>query len=248
MSRASRALKTTGRIIKLIAALVIAFVFGLLAWRIFQDRTPRNMATLSANEALCRVYTENGENLTLLTQDQNTITRGQKNAGYFSVTEDVLIPEANQIQLLFRYNNSTVRALKNDYGLAEVPDRTSELYDVTILLAIDKTPDDVSDNAGNAPESVRFVRVHAKEAPATDTTKLYNYRRFVFDVGESGEDLRQLIDSGLLLAVYADVYYNQDIRYEDTPYGTLCLYDYKTETETVPLTKHDRSALAAFGG
>jgi len=248
MSRASRALKTTGRIIKLIAALVIAFVFGLLAWRLLQDRTPRHMATLSANTELCRVYTENGENLTLLTQDQNTITRGQKNAGYFSVTEDVLIPEANQIQLLFRYNNSTVRALATDYNLPDVPDRTSELYDVTVLLAIDLTPDDVSDNSGNTPESVRFVRVHATSAPVTETTKLYNYRRFVFDVGESGEDLKELMDSGLLLAVYTDVYYNQDIRYDDTPYGTLCLYDYKTETEVVPLSKHDRAALAAFGG
>lgn len=246
MSRASRALKTTGRIVKLVCALVIAFVFALLAWRILQDRTPQKMATLTVDQKIDRIYEENGENLTLLTQDQNTITRGTKNAGYFSVTEDVLIPEANQIQLLFRYNNSTVRALAKDYGLAEVPDRTSELYDVTVLLAIDLTPDDVSDNSGNAPESVRFVRVHAKSAPMTETTKLYNYRRFVFDVGESGEDLKNLIDSGLLLAVYADVYYNQDIRYDENPYGALCLYDFKTETEVVPLTKHDRKALDDF--
>ena len=248
MSRASRALKTTGRIIKLIVALVIGFVIGLLGWRLAQDRTPSNMATLSVNENVFRAYTENGENLTLLTQEQNTITRGTKNAGYFSVTEDVFIPEANQVQLLFRYNNSTVRALAQDYGLAEVPSRDSELYDVTLLLAIDLTPDDPSDNSGNAPESVRFVRVHASAPPTVETTKLYNYRRFVFDVGSSGEDIRQLMDSGLLLAVYADVYYNQDIRYDENPYGALCLYDYKTETETVKLTKADRKALAAFGG
>ena len=248
MSRASRAWKTMGRIIKLIAALAIAFVFGLLGWRLMADRTPRSMATLSVNEQTYRAYVENGESLTLLTQEQNTITRGTKNAGYFSVTEDVLIPEANQIQLLFRYNNSTIRALKTDYNLAELPARESELYDVTVLLAIDLTPDDPSDNAGNAPESVRFVRVHASAAPVTETTQLYNYRRFIFDVGSSGEDLRSLLDSGLLLAVYADVYYNQDIRYDENPYGALCLYDYKTETETVKLTSRDRKALAAFGG
>lgn len=246
MSRASRALKTTRRILKLIFALVIVFVFSLFAWRLMQDRTPKNLATISPTEAICRVYSEQGENMKILTQEQNTITRGQKNAGYFSVTEDILIPDANQIQLLFRYNNSTVRALASDYGLDEVPDRTSELYDVTILLAIDLTPDILTDNSGNDPKSVRFVRVHASEMPQNETTKLYNYRRFVFDVGESGEDLAALIESGLLLAVYADVYYNQDINYDNSPYGTLCLYDFKTDTETVSLTKDDIQALDAF--
>ena len=118
---------------------------------------------------------------------------------------------------------------------------------LTVLLAIDLTPDDLSDNAGNDPASVRFVRVHAQDAPTTDQTTLYNYRRFVFDVGSSGEDLAALIDSGLLLAVYADVYYIGDIDYDKDPYGVLCLYDYKTETEVVKLTRRDRKALERFG-
>lgn len=247
MSRASRALKTTGRIIKLIAALVISLVIGLLMWRLLQDRNPRSMTVLTANEQICRTYEEKGGKLTLLTQDQNTITRATNNAGYFSVTDDVLIPEANQIQLLFRYNNSTIRALAKDYGLETVPSRDTDLYDVTVLLAIDLTPDDPSDNAGNDPASVRFVRVHAAAAPTVETTQLYNYRRYVFDVGSSGEDLAALMDSGLLLAVYTDVYYNGDIDYEADPYGVLCLYDYKTENEVVKLTRRDRKALEAFG-
>ncbi len=247
MSRASRALKRTGRIVKLILALVVAFVIGLLIWRMMEDRAPRNMTVLSVNENIYRAYEQNGGELTLLTQEQNTITRGTTNYGYFSVTEDVFIPDANQIQLLFRYNNSTVRALANDYRLPEVPSLDAELYDVTVLLAIDLTPEDTSDNSGNDPASVRFVRVHASSAPTVDRTQLYNYRRFVFDVGESGEDLRSLIDSGLLLAVYADVYYNEDIDYDKTPYGALCLYDFKTKTEVVKLTRHDRKAFEAFG-
>ena len=248
MSRATRILKRTGRVLKLIVALVIICVVTLLAWRLAQDRNPRSMATLSVNENTHRAYVENGGTLTLLAQDQNTITRGTNNSGYFSVTDDVLIPEANQIQVLFRYNNSTIRALAKDYSLTSVPSRDAELFDVTVLLAIDLTPDDPSDNAGNDPASVRFVRVHASAAPAVEQTTLYNFRRFIFDVGASGEDLATLMDSGLLLAVYADVYYNEDIDYNADPYGVLCLYDYKTETEVVKLTRHDRKALDAFGG
>ena len=247
MSRASRALKRTWRAVKLIIGLAIAIVIGFLLWRLFQDRDPRDMTVLTPNEAICAAYEENGGKLELLEQDQNTITRSERNYGYFSVTQDYLIPEANQIQLLFRYNNSTIRALAKDYGLSETPSRDAELYDVTVLLAIDLTPDDLSDNAGNDPQSVRFVRVHAQDAPTTDQTTLYNYRRFVFDVGSSGEDLAALIDSGLLLAVYADVYYTGDVDYDKDPYGVLCLYDYKTETEVVKLTRRDRKALESFG-
>ena len=84
--------------------------------------------------------------------------------------------------------------------------------------------------------------------PATEwMRRLYNYRRFVFDLDESGEDLQTLLDSRLLLAVYADVYYNEDIRYDENPYGALCLYDFKTKTEVVKLTKNDRRALDAYG-
>ena len=202
------------------------------------------MTVLTPNEAICAAYEAGGGELTVLTQDQNTITRSERNYGYFAVTQDVLIPEVNQIQLLFRYNNSTIRALAKDYNLSETPSRDAELYDVTVLLAIDLTPDDPSDNAGNDPASVRFVRVHAMAEPTVDQTTLYNYRRFVFDVGESGEDLASLIDSGLLLAIYADVYYVGDLDYDKDPYGVLCLYDYKNETETVKLTGRDRRALA----
>ena len=247
MSRASRALKRTWRIVKLIVGLLIATVIGLLLWRLWQDRDPRVMTVLTPNEAICAAYEKNGGELVVLEQEQNTITRSERNYGYFSVTQDVLIPGANQIQLLFRYNNSTIRALAKDYGLAEIPSRDAELYDVTVLLAIDLTPDDPSDNAGNDPESVRFVRVHAIAEPTTDQTTLYNYRRFVFDVGASGEDLSALLDSGLLLAVYADVYYQEDIDYDKNPYGVLCLYDYKNETEVVKLTSRDRKALEGHG-
>lgn len=246
MSRVSRSLKITWGIIKALVGLVIAFVMGFLLWRIASSGNPRSMSVLTPGENICQAYEQNGNELALFTQEQNSITRAENNYGYFSVTDHVLIPDANQLQLVFRYNNSTIRALAEDYGLAETPPRDAELYDVTLLLAIDLTPENTEDNDGNDPESVRFVRVFASEAPTSDTTTLYNFRRFVFDIGESGEDLKSLMESGTLLAIYADVYYNQDIDYKKMPYGVLCLYDYQTETEEVKLTGKDRKALERF--
>ena len=43
-----------------------------------------------------------------------------------------------------------------------------------------------------------------------------------------------------------DVYYNEDLDYEKDSYGTLCIYDYITETNYAELTKKDREALASY--
>lgn len=247
MSRASRAIKKTGRILKWLIAALIAFICGFLFWRIISAGDPASMKAMTVNESLHQAYVAHGEELTLFTQEQNSITRGENNAGYFSVTNHVFIPEANQVQLVFRYNNSTIRALVEDYALSETPSRDDELYDVTVVLAIDLTPEDTSDNAGNDESSVRFVRIHAADAPTVEKSTLYNYRRFVFDVGSSGEDLAALLDGGLLLAVYADMYYVGDCDYEKPPYGTLCLYDYLSKNVDVSLTREDRRALESFG-
>ena len=247
MSRASRTIKKAGRILKWTFAALIALICGFLLWRICSAADPASMKGLSVNESIHEAYVANGEELTIFTQEQNSITRAENNYGYFAVTNHVFIPEANQVQLVFRYNNSTIRALKEDYALEQTPSRDDTLYDVTLLLAIDLTPENSEDNAGNDPSSVRFVRVHATGEPEAEKTALYNYRRFVFDVGESGEDLGALLDSGLLLAVYTDIYYVEDCHYENTPYGTLCLYDYLSENVPVKLTAEDKLTLAEFG-
>lgn len=247
MSRVNRVFKISGCLIKCLFSLVIASVCALLLWRVFSSGDPKSMTALSINEDIHNAYVESGEKLYMFDQEQNSITRAEKNYGYFSVTDCKFIPDANQAQIVFRYNNSTLRALSEDYSLPTVPDRSEELYDVTLLLAIDLTPDNTEDNSSNDPKSVRFVRAHASSY-TRDTKLMYNYYRFVFDIEDSGEDIKALLDSKLLLAVYADVYYVNDIDYEKEPYGTLCLYDYLSENKTVELESDDERAIKEFSG
>lgn len=245
MSRVNRVFKLGGCLIKCLVSLVIASVCAFLLWRIFSSGDPKTMSTLSVNENIHTAYQRDGEGLYMFRQNQNSMTRTEKNYGYFGVTDSVFIPSANQAQLVFRYNNSTIEALKNDYGLESEPARDEHLYDVTLLLAIDLTPDNKDDNASNAPESVRFVRVHASSY-TRDAKLMYNYYRYTFDIGSSGEDIAALIDSGLLLAVYADIYYVNDVNYEAEPYGVLCVYDYLSENKTVEITSRDKKAFENF--
>ncbi|MBQ9112049.1 MAG: hypothetical protein IJY08_00550 [Clostridia bacterium] len=242
----SIALKIVKRVIVALFSLVIAAVIAVLMWRILSSGDPSSMKVISANDAIGEAYEAQGKELYMFRQDQRSITSGENNYSYFSVTNYVIIPDANQIQAVVRYNNSTLRHTAEDFGLSETPSREDNVYDVTVLVAIDLTPDVEEDNSGNDPESVRFVRCHGTLA-ATDTRNMYNYRRFVFELDDAELDISELMDSGTLLAVYTDIYYVGALDYEATPYGTLCLYDFKSENVRVELSRKDIKAIEAFG-
>ena len=228
MSRVTRAFRITGRLIKLLIGLLIFAVIAMIVWRVVSSNNPKDMERLTPNDKLISVYKEQGDDLLIFKQDQRSVTSGNNNYGYFSVTDYAIIPDADQIQLLFRYNNSTITSTVEDYGLEETPARDEDIYDVTLLLAIDLTPEDKDDNLEIDEDSVRFVRVHASSCES-GVKNIYNFRRFVFDTETADLDLSTLLDEELLIAVYADIYYAYDLDYEDTPYGSLCLYDYLEE-------------------
>ena len=153
-----------------VKAVGLFLVFGTIAffiWRAFFSTViPAEVRYLSANDALREAYTAalaEGRELTVYYQESqyDTTTVRDKNYSYFSAKEARFIEEAKQIQILFRYNNATIRHLVEDYKLTEVPARETDLYDVTLYVAYDLTPANQNDNAGNNPDSVKFVRYHA---------------------------------------------------------------------------------------
>ncbi len=229
-----------GRVILLI--LVIG-TFSILLWRLLSSGDPADISTMTPNDTLYEVWKQakaEGQEPSVFWNEQDTITRNQESYGYFSVTKALFIEQANQVQLIFRYNNSTIKHLVQDYGLETMPDRTEDLYDVTLYVAYDLTPADSSDNDGNDPESVKFVRYFPTSSTA-EVKNLYNYRRFVFD----GVDIN--VTETPVLAVYVDIYYTGDIEYHDTPYGALLIYDYASERIPYEWTDRDREAMEAWG-
>lgn len=215
----------------LITVLIIA-VAAVLLWRVISSRVPKDLLAVSVNETLTKAY-EKGD-LSAFTQKQNSITRTDKNYGYFSVCDTVFFPEAGQVQILIRYNDSTLKALQKDYGLAELPDSSLDWYDVTLVVSTDLTPENPDDNNERtpSPEHVSLTRIEPTSVSESRHEGRYSYRRLVFD----GADL-----SDILLGVYVDFYYVGDIAYLEPDfdiysggaYGTLCLYAY-TENK-IPL-------------
>lgn len=223
-----------GRIIKISLIAFVIAVNALIIWRVFfSANIPREIKTIAPNQALCEVYREYGEDMTLQYQDQYTLNYDKGKEGSFGVPTYVYIPEAKQMQVIFRYNNSTLRKLAKAYELEELPDKDNEYFDVTLLQATDLTPDDATDQA----ESYHRITPTSK---TRDTTLLYTYYRYVFDGVE--------IDENAVSSIFLDVYYIEDLNYEQKPYGSLMLYTHLSEWRDVPLTAADKKALQGFAG
>ena len=248
---ASNTMRTASRILRITVTVFVFTVIAFLIWRaFFSANMPDSVTTLIPNEALSKAYEEKGDALLLQYQNLDNITRGQltekeelaqnrkSNYGYFAVTRVDIIPEADQIQIVFRYNNSTINALKDDYGLATLPDRSETLYDVSIVISTDLTPDDDSDNLDGGEESVKKTRIFPTESyTVSDEKNMYNYRKYVFENVSLDE---------FTLALFVDFYYVGDIDYDKTAYGTVCIWDYKTTTRTRALTSADKNAILAW--
>ena len=223
-------LKIIGNVIRSILYGLIAAMVLLLVWRIwFSTKIPEKIKQLNINEQLSAAYADG--QLYGFDQPQEEFTRADENYGYFSIEDYVIIPEAKQVQIIFRYNNSTVEALAEDYDLPEVPDRTKQLYQVSLVKTTDLTPDDREDNDNALCR--RETRYMASEI-ITEHTLLYTFHRIVFDGVELGEDD---------IALFADIHYVEDIDYEKLPYGTICLYDDETRDREYEFDKKDLKRL-----
>ena len=114
-----------------------------------------------------------------------------------------------------------------------------------MVLARDLTPENSEDNLGNDRASVELTRIMSTRVSGSLHKDRYSYRRLVFDNVPIDE---------LTLAVYADFYYLGDVSYnnedfdiyEDSAYGTLCLYTFADKSEEIKLTKKDIEAIVSF--
>ena len=249
----NRTWRAPGKIIKYAALTLVFSVCALILWRIFSSGDPKSMKTLMVSDATYEAYVAGGETLKVYYQkSQLDMTRAEYNSGYFRVSQVAIIEEADQIQLVVRYNNSTLRYIEDSLGFGDDKklSRDDDLFEVSIVKNIDLTPDNKNDNAYNSveyPEAVKTERYYPTKV-ISEKKNLYNYRKFIFE-GVSVDELT--------LALFVDIYYKgedkdgniivPDYKIGTVGSGTLCIYDYNSDNLDRKLTDSDRKALDDFG-
>ena len=232
----SRGRRIVGRVFTWIFRCFIIAIVSLVLWRVLlSDRIPPDAKTLLVNEATKEAYLAHGDELIVCTQRQEKLTRLETDEGVYGlfwVSQSRFLPQAQQIQLLVRYNNSTLDYIAKDFKLSEVPARDRDVIDVTLRVTYDPTPSEPKSGDEHTE------RYHASAAPLPFSTAMYNYRALVFD-GVSIED-------AAVQSISVDFYYLDRMDYSDLPYGTLCIFDAERETEPLELTARDRRALESY--
>lgn len=232
----SKASKITGRVFKLLFIIIVLAINGTLFWRMCAMRTPDSMKTLLVDDTLHEAYIKNDGTLEMFKQSMSSdekFTTADRNYGYFAVVDVVFIPEAEQLQIVLRYNDSTVEAVAKDYELDEIPSVDAELFDVSVIKTVDLTPDNKKDNG--IGEGISKERILPSMSVA-ERSGIHNYRRFIFN-GVSTEDAE---------GIFVDIYYIEDVDYNELSYGTLCVYSCEKENLPVEMSSASKKAIEGY--
>lgn len=211
--KSSYTLWILGHVVRFLFVLLLIGMITVLLWRVvFSQDPPDGFDQISGNDVLREALHTNGK-ITVLTQDQVKYTEGADNYAYFNLDYCYFFKEADQVQLLLFYNNSTLEHLAEDRGLAAVPPRGEEIFSLKMTQYVDVTPEDHAKAGEN--DILTEERVLAPSRCEITTNSLYTFLRYTFD----GVDL----DADTVV-IYLDMCY------EGESYGTLRLYHRESES------------------
>ena len=212
--KSSYTLWILGHVVRFLFVLLLIGMITVLLWRVaFSQNPPDGFDRISGNEILRAALQTNGK-ITVLEQGQVKYTEGADNYAYFNLDYCYFLKEADQVQLLLFYNNSTLERLAEDRGLAEIPARGEEVFSLKMTQYVDVTPADFTKASEN--DILTEERVFAPSKCEITTNSLYTFIRYTFD----GVDL----DTDTVV-IYLDMCY------EGESYGTLRLFHRESISE-----------------
>lgn len=245
-------LRVTKRVIKVTATIFILAVNALLLWRVFFSTSlPSAIEDLQPNAPLAAAYAQHGDALEVRYQNNFTTTYGTTNVGYFSNSEAIFITQANQVQVVLRYPNSTLDNLQKDYALAEKPDKALDWFTFSLVKTNDMTPNVKEDNLDET--NLSFTRI-LPTSVTRDESSLYTFYRITFDnvtVEElTAEEKKRLsnkepIETNYTIGIFLDIHYIGDTQATHA-YGTLCIYDCEMPWEVRDLKSAEKESFVNF--
>lgn len=191
---------------KFLFTALILIIFGGLMLRICTMGDPESMEKYAWTESMISFQKKYPDSFTVQKINENTYSyQYLASDGKFAVN-NIFITETGggkaQIQLTVRYNNSTIKYLKNDYNLLSDPVGEPFIYILT-------------DSSGNMYRSYLYTK---------DKKAVYNYRHIIFDDVDISDILNLTDEYSLML----DIYYIDDVSIGNSIYGSMpvfkCIY------------------------
>ena len=166
-----------GIIIKVIAALVLVAVIGVMGFRItIFNNYPKSMSRIVWTDALTEYYTATGGEIVALTQSTR-LSYDHPKEGNFFFGELIIVPDAEYLVVTVRYNTSLMESIKTKYKLELDPD--SDPFDIFDFKLVRTLEGYVAPEEGS--EEVPTEVVGTIGATASESQMMYRYARIAFD-------------------------------------------------------------------
>ena len=167
-----------GIIIKVIAALVLVAVIGVMGFRItIFNNYPTSVSRIVWTDALAEHYTATGGEIGALTQSTR-LSYDDPKEGNFFFGELIIVPEAEYLVVTVRYNTSLMESIKAKYKLELDPD--SDPFDIFDFKLVRTASGYVAPEDGTT-ETVPTEEVGTIGATVSESQMMYRYARIAFD-------------------------------------------------------------------
>lgn len=163
-------MKIVSRILKIVCFVLLFGVLGFLILRIaMADYYPKAMKDLYTSEALLAACADDGQ-VEVRTQDLRA-SYDNPDFALFMASHLYYSPEAGELQVTLRYNNNTLEELQQDFGLAETPVASPDLF--SFWLVSNSGEEDLSGEAIPGAE-------YPVATVETDSKFMYQYLKLCF--------------------------------------------------------------------
>ena len=217
MSKTKKIAKIT---FKTVILAISFFIYAFFIFRLCSTQdAPESVSSIVWNETARAAYTADPDGFQILKQEPSTIITDN---GRFWISDVIYLPQAKQLQLTIKYNDSTLKYLKE----ALVNQMNAQNGEDAVPLTVDDItlPEEafdysVLDNSGN--------RYH-EHSSISAREQNYNYRRLVFENITVPEHA----------AFYIDMYYVDAVDYSAIPYGSLLAWNTSLKVEQLETKKY----------
>ena len=118
--------RTLKKILKWLFVFLVILVYGLLFFRLCTGGPPKALSRMVWTEKTLAAYTAAGGNLAVYSQEP---VEHVAQDGYFGIYDILYIPEAKQLELTVRYNNSSTDKLRETLVEKETEARRTAIRD-----------------------------------------------------------------------------------------------------------------------
>lgn len=170
-----------GKILKYIFfAFLVCFVIALSIRLYTSSYYPSDMKKIYFNDTLTEHYFST-DNFEAYTQELGYhYDDPDYEDNYFFADHLIYIPEAKQLQVTLRYNDSALPKLATKYGLEQIPEASPDLF----LFTLSTLCEEIDENG----EKKTVTRRYDCSYLYTDEKFMYNYIKLVFDGVEFDEE------------------------------------------------------------